>query len=345
MSRSLALSVALVAAVPATPGGAAPGLYELAEPHQLLIGTAVDAYALLNEVPYIETLVKEFNAFTPENVMKMEVIHPEPDVFHFTEGDQLVDFAEPLGGHVRGHALIWDQQMPAWFADGNWTKKETRQILEDHIAGVAGHYRGRLWAWDVVNEAIGGDGKPRQTIWSKAGKDYISRAFRAARAADPDALLCYNDFFHEDRGNWQQPRADGVYELVAAMVRRGDPIDCVGFQFHLDLDFDPVDIAGNFQRYADLGIDVHITELDVRIEEPITTADLKKQAQIYREVLKLCLEAPTCTAFIVWGFTDGHSWIPYFLPGWGGATLFDEAYHKKPAYKAVAKTLKKTPPG
>lgn len=354
--RSISRTALLIGTLVVVPAAAtaAKGLRAKAEGAGLFIGTAVRFYhrpadtgvlmsPFRDDPVYTARIAKEFNIVTPENVMKMGSLHPSRDSYNFADADSLVDFADQHGIVVRGHVLVWHQQTGDWLTDGAFSKAELQEILEEHVAAVAGHFAGRLFAWDVVNEAIDDNTfKLRKTIWLKSGKDYIERAFRAARAADPDAVLCYNDYNHAASLSWQRQKSDAVYKLVKKLVKKKVPIDCVGFQLHTAPEiFDPAGIAENFRRYADLGLQVHITELDVSLETPSTPATRKKQGAIYKTVMDLCLGAPNCTAFVTWGFTDRYSWIPEFQPGRGDALILDSDYRKKPAYKKLSKSLKK----
>ncbi len=275
---------------------------------------------------------------TPENAMKFGPLRPGQDRYSFSDADSIVDFAETHGMPVRGHTLAWHNQLPTWLTGGTWTRDELTKILQEHITTVVGHYRGRVMAWDVVNEAIGDDGSLRSTIWSQTiGPEYIEMAFRWAHEADPDALLFYNDYGGEGLGR----KSDAIYTLVQDLVQRGVPIHGVGLQMHVSLDQypDPGDVAANMERLSALGLEVHITEIDVRIKEPVTEEKLEMQAHIYQDMLQVCLSAQGCNAFVLWGFTDRHSWIPHFFSGYSAGLIFDEAYQPKPAYYALEAAL------
>jgi endo-1,4-beta-xylanase len=211
-------------------------------------------------------------------------------------------------------------------------------VLRGHITTVVGRYRGRIAAWDVVNEAIEEDGTLRDTFWLRIiGPEYIDMAFQWAHEADPDALLFYNDYASEGLGR----KSDAVYALVQDMLERDVPIHGVGLQSHLVLTSPPVfkDVLANIKRLSDLGLLVHVTEMDVRMRGEPTEARLERQARVYSAFLEACLEAENCTAFVLWGFTDRHSWIPGERPGWGSALIFDESYQPKPAYEAMREAL------
>jgi len=304
----------------------------------LLIGAAVNN-GLVHENEYAALLGEQFNSLVTENSLKFGLIHPEPGRYDFTASDEIINFALAHGMKVRGHTLVWQQQMPDWLYYGEWTREQLMEVLHQHIATVVGRYRGQVYAWDVVNEGIDNYGGLSRNFWyTHIGPDYIDLAFQWAHEADPDALLFYNDFGAEAIN----AKSDGVYELVKGMQERGAPIDGVGMQFHLVAGSVPnaERVAANMGRIHELGLQVHITELDIRIEMPSNETKLAIQAQNYAEVLNTCLGAPNCTALILWGMTDRYSWIPSFFDGYGAALIFDEAYQPKPAYQAMLEILK-----
>jgi endo-1,4-beta-xylanase len=314
-----------------------PALRELAEARGVAIGAAVAPGPLRCEPAYAGALGHEFNILTTENAMKFGPIHPEPDRYSFDDADAIVDFAEAHDMLVRGHTLVWHQQLPSWVEEGQWTREELMEVLHEHITTVVGRYRGRVDAWDVVNEAIESGGL-RNTVWQRViGPEYIELAFRWAHEADPDALLFYNDYACEELCS----KSDAIYSLVKNLVDQGIPIHGVGLQTHISVvgPPDPQSVAQNIRRFNELGLDVHITELDVRMRGEPADRQLERQADIYRDLMKVCLSADRCTAFVMWGFTDRHSWIPASHAGWGSALIFDEAYRPKPAYDALRDAL------
>ncbi|MGQ9632237.1 MAG: endo-1,4-beta-xylanase [bacterium] len=316
----------------------ASSLRSLAQTRGIYIGAAVAAGPLGGDELYAETLAREFNILTPENAMKFGPLHPGRDFYYFDDADAIVGFAKAHNIQVRGHTLVWHNQLPAWLIGGRWTRDELIEILREHITTVVGRYRGRVYAWDVVNEAIADDGSMRDTIWLRGiGPEYIDMAFRWAHEADPSALLFYNDYGGEGLGR----KSDAIYALVRELLLRGVPIHGVGLQMHVSLDWhpNPQDVAANINRLASLGLEVHITEMDVRIREPITEEKLASQARIYRDILKVCLFSSNFKAFVLWGFTDRYSWIPHFFPGSGAGLIFDESYLPKPAYNALVDIL------
>ena len=323
---------------PTTIPATADSLRFQAQSCDMQIGAAVAADPLRSDPLYAKTLAREFNLLTPENSMKFGPVHPDRDRYDFRDADAIVQFAEAHRMQVRGHTLVWHSQLPAWLTAGNWARDVLVEILRDHILTVVGRYRGRVVAWDVVNEAMGDSGSLRDTIWLRViGPEYIDMAFHWAHEADPDALLFYNDYSAEGLGH----KSDAIYALVQGLVQRGVPIHGVGLQMHTSLGACPrhEDVATNIDRLAALGLEVHITEMDVRIPEPVTEEELDAQARIYRDMLRVCISAENCTAFVLWGFADCHSWIPDFFPGYGAGLIFDENYDPKPACDALADVL------
>ncbi|KAB1940194.1 1,4-beta-xylanase [Micromonospora sp. ALFpr18c] len=283
-------------------------------------GAAV-ATGKLSDNTYVTVLNREFNSVVAENEMKWDATEPQQGRFSYTGGDRLVSHARANGMSVRGHTLLWHGQQPGW-AQG-MSGSALRSAAINHVTQVATHFRGQIYAWDVVNEAFadGGGGGRRDSNLQRTGNDWIEAAFRAARAADPGAKLCYNDY-NTDGIN---AKSTGVYNMVRDFTSRGVPIDCVGFQSHLGTTI-PGDYQANLQRFADLGVDVQITELDV-----MTGGN---QANIYGTVTRACLAVSRCTGITVWGVRDCDSWR-----GSDNALLFDCGGNKKAAYTSVLNAL------
>ncbi|MEV4709815.1 endo-1,4-beta-xylanase [Micromonospora sp. NPDC049374] len=320
--RALAvgLLVAGMALVPAGPASAGTTLGTAAAEKGRYFGAAVGTYKF-NDNTYMTVLNREFNSLVAENEMKWDATEPQRGVFNFSAGDRIVDHARSRGMKVRGHTLLWHAQQPGW-AQG-LSGGDLRNAAINHVTQVASHFRGQIYSWDVVNEAFadGGSGARRDSNLQRTGNDWIEAAFRAARAADPGAKLCYNDY-NTDGIN---AKSTGIYNMVRDFKQRGVPIDCVGFQSHLGTTI-AGDYQANLQRFADLGVDVEITELDV--------TQGGNQANIYATVTRACLAISRCTGITVWGVRDCDSWR-----GGDNALLFDCAGNKKPAYTAVLDTL------
>lgn len=326
----------------------AQSLREAADHAGILIGTAVNEH-FLSEPDYASTLAREFNMIEPENAMKWAAIRPNEKTFDFERGDRVVAFAQAHGMKVRGHNLVWPAEVPAWVRDGRFSKQQLARLLHQHIHRVIEHYRGQVFAWDVVNEAFEEHGRLRESVWHKRpgigvgrGTAYIAQAFRWAHQADPAALLFYNDAEAEPVNR----KSNAIYAMVKRFKQQNVPIDGVGFQMHIfNLRANVASIEANIARFTRLGVQVHITEMDVALPvdsqgRVLDPADLRRQAEIYRDVAAACLKYSGCTALQTWGFTDKYSWI-----GWethharGAALLFDRAYQPKPAYDALVGLL------
>lgn len=325
---------------PSTPQIAASTLRSLAQARHFYIGTTVDVDALSNEPVYSATLAREFNMVTPEVSMKFSETEPQPGVYTFAKADSIVAFAQAHQMQVRGHNLVWYTDLPAWLTGGTFTRDQLITILRDHIMTEVTRYRGQVNIWDVVNEAVGDDGGLRDSIWLRGiGPQYIDMAFRWAHQANPQARLFYNDYGGEGLGR----KSDAIYALVKGMLQRGVPIDGIGLQMHISLDRypNPQDVLANMQRLTALGLEVQITEMDVKTQDdprPMA-AKLTAQAQLYGEMLHTCLLVTRCTAFVMWGFTDAHSWIPAATGHPDYPLIFDAQYRPKPAYFALQQAL------
>jgi len=321
---------------------------EAAVARGFLIGAAVRP-SLFSEAAYSQTLGREFNMVEPEDAMKWWTVRPTSDAFDFRTGDEVVRFAQAHDMKVRGHCLVWDHNNPDWLVQGHFTSEQLSHLLREHVGTVMKHFSGQVFAWDVVNEALDENGRLKDSPWynqpgiglSEQGPAYIEQAFRWAHEADPQALLFYND----NGGEGLNRKSDAIYALVKDFKQRGVPIDGVGLQMHISRpDLDTTAIASNIARLTALGLQVHITELDVSL--PVDSAgaaqdnDLARQADIYRGVVRACLQNPRCTAIQTWGFSDKYSWIGSHSHGArGAALLFDRTYKLKPAYEAILEEL------
>jgi len=285
------------------------------------IGVAVEPNSL--EGALGELIKKHFNSLTAENVMKPGPIHPEENRYAWENADRIVDFAQKNGMKMRGHTLCWHNQTGAWMfkdSQGNQVGKEIAlQRLKDHIKHVVTRYKGKVYAWDVVNEAVVDDNDPvkvfRETPWLKiCGEEYIALAFKYAHEADPDALLFYNDY------NTENPvKREKIYNMVKKMISEGVPVHGVGLQGHWKTDNPSEEnIRKSIERFSSLGIKVQITELDVTIYTSRTdtvgmgfTPDReKKQSDFYRMAFKVFRENQTAISGVTfWNITDARSWL------------------------------------
>ncbi|ABN53181.1 MAG TPA: endo-1,4-beta-xylanase Z [Hungateiclostridium thermocellum] len=317
-------------------------LRDYAEARGIKIGTCVNYPFYNNSDPtYNSILQREFSMVVCENEMKFDALQPRQNVFDFSKGDQLLAFAERNGMQMRGHTLIWHNQNPSWLTNGNWNRDSLLAVMKNHITTVMTHYKGKIVEWDVANECMDDSGNGlRSSIWRNViGQDYLDYAFRYAREADPDALLFYNDYNIEDLG----PKSNAVFNMIKSMKERGVPIDGVGFQCHFINGMSPEYLASidqNIKRYAEIGVIVSFTEIDIRIpqsENPATAFQV--QANNYKELMKICLANPNCNTFVMWGFTDKYTWIPGTFPGYGNPLIYDSNYNPKPAYNAIKEAL------
>jgi endo-1,4-beta-xylanase len=286
-------------------------------------GTAVAANKL-SDGTYVGILDREFNMITPENEMKWDATEPSQGNFSYGSADQIVSHAQSHGQRMRGHALAWHSQQPGWAQ--NMSGTALRNAMVNHITQVATHYKGKIYAWDVVNEAFadGGNGARRDSNLQRTGNDWIEVAFRTARTADPAAKLCYNDY----NTDGQNAKSNAVYAMVQDFKARGVPIDCVGFQSHFNSASPvPSDYQANLQRFANLGVDVQITELDIE-------GSGTSQATNFGNVVKACVNVARCTGITVWGIRDSDSWRASGTP-----LLFDNSGNKKAAYTATLDAL------
>ena len=317
-----------------------PTLRELAARRGVLVGTAAE-HVPSNPV-YSEVLAREFNFVTPENTMKWGVMSKEPGVYNFARADALVDFAREHKQAVHGHTLLFHSQAAPYVLDFSGSRRELIDIVRTHIHTVAGRYRGRVQVWDVVNEVFSEDkqGFRDSPFLQMIGPEFIPMAFRLAREADPRAKLIYNDYGLE----WRKSDPDFTYRTFREWLDDGVPLDGIGIQGHFAFDgdeaFDGDYLAEAMGRFADLGLEVYLTEVDFRLPMPATDEMYAAQGQQYYDAMRVCLACPTFRGFQTWGFTDARSWVPGFWKDFGDALPFDREYRAKPAYHGLARALR-----
>src|SRR5271165_1028790 len=300
-------------------------------------GGALDPGAF-DERPYRDLAATQLICVTPENAMKWGLVEPLRGEFDWKGADALVAFAKAHGQQIRGHTLVWHSQLPLWLINGAFRPDEIKDLMVAHIMEETGRYRGAVYAWDVVNEPFTDDGQWRKSIWYDAmGPDYVAIALKAARAADPAARLYINDYNVESDG----PKMRALYDLVASLKRAGAPIDGVGLQSHFVSGHAPRDIQSVMEKFASLGVDVAVTELDLRVRLPADAGALAAQAADYAHIVGACRATSRCVGITTWGVTDDHSWVPSFFSGYGAALPFDEAYGPKPAVSAIVEAFTK----
>jgi len=369
LAAGAAAAALAVAAVPAsgrwhTTDPQDQTLRALASNHGLYIGTAIDP-ALLADPTYADIAGSQFSTVTAENAMKWETIEPERGVYNWGPAEEVMAFAKAHHQKVRGHVLVWQNQLPSWLtegvADGSISKAELRDILHEYITAVVTHFKGRIWQWDVVNEAVtdpwdSPDGHiTYKGFWyENLGESYIADAFRWARAADRKALLTYNDYNIDAFGDGGPlDKTQFVYDMVKDLRAQGVPVDVVGSQAHLSTrygNYTPFQIADALNKFAGLGVATALTEVDVRNLMPAEqTGDtinplLQAQAYDYSALMQGCLASRHCISYTVWGFDDGHSWTNTWDFGAGAgaeamATLYTADYQPKFAYYAIQADL------
>ena len=261
---------ALATAAPATAAGST--LRAAAEAQGKYFGTEVTGN-MINNSTITNLAGQQSDMVTPGNEMKWDTTEPSNGSYNFGPGDAVVSFAKAHGMRVRGHNLVWQNQLPSWVS--NLPLNQVQQAMESHITTEASHYKGEVYAWDVVNEPFNGDGSFVSDVFYRAmGSGYIADALRTAHAADPSAQLYLNDYSIEG----ENAKSNAMYSLVQSLLAQGVPINGVGFESHFILGQVPSSMLANMQRFAAMGVNVAVTELDDRIQLPATTANLTQQA-------------------------------------------------------------------
>ena len=325
-----------------------------ADRRNIYLGSQFKGDVIKSDPQYKATHSAQFSLSTVGNECKWHATEQQRGSFTLGPCNAAFAYARSAKQAFRGHNLCWGNDNPAWLETGSFSTFELKSILEEHITSVMQGVKAAAGksplAWDVVNEATNSTAFFKPNRWYPAVPDYVDVAFRAARAADPDALLFYNDYGVAELGG---AKAEQMYAMVASMRARGVPIDGVGLQAHLTLGgADDVDgysddikgrsrapaseqaVAANIARYGNLGLYVHITELDVKCPDPCDDAKLSQQADVYGRMLRACLANPgVCTSFETWGFTDQYTWLTgKRCPAAACHPLpFDEKYSPKPA--------------
>jgi len=315
----------------------------------------------MHDTGNLELIAQQFNLL--RSGMHMASIQKTKGTWDFSTADLVVEFGESKKMKIRGQPLVWGQYYregrtigedwtptPTWVHTGKFTREDMIDILNEHIEKVVTNYRDRVGEWIVVNEPLfwhSGDGLKNNVWKAKLGEDYIELAFRKAREVAPNAVLILNEGGVDYRGQYlHDNKEEQFYNLVKDLVVKEVPIDAVGFHFHLAVpEFSyrtepTIDkIISNFKRYGELGLDVYVTELDVRIEKPITQEKLERQAEVYTMVVEAVLKSEYCNSILVWGCTDKYSWNPD--PNYSSPCMFDENFEPKLAYYAVIEVMEK----
>jgi GH35 family endo-1,4-beta-xylanase len=372
-----AVLAALLVVVEPSPGAADPiPLKTLAATARgadgIKIGSAINSVPIGpgpdRDETYEQRAAAEFSLIAPENDLTWQVTEPtRPELedghwkhtYVWDRAEEVVGFGEQNGQTVIGQHLVWYNALPEWWPtipnpDPNdpthptipnldaYPQETVHQFLQDRVVDTVSRFKGRVAYWSVVNEVLAEDGTWRPSIWQRAYPNldsyaYIADSFRWARAADPNAKLYINEYGVE--GNTAKARA--LYDLVKRLLQDHVPIDGVGFQAHLKLTDGITGFADMLRRFAELGVEVYVTELDVRIHDADTSgATQLQQAEVFGRAVRACLDVAACKFVNMWGFTDAHSWIGvnYYL-NWGRATMLTDTYAAKPAYDRIAAEL------
>ncbi len=301
-------------------------------------GTAVRTPQLVQDLKYSGIVGSEFSAITPEYSMTWRSVEPTRGVPQWDGADSAADFAQFHGQKLLGQTLVSDQLLPGWVTAGTLDKTALKQILQDHITAEVGRYAGKVYSWNVVEDALNDNGSMRNTIWkAMLGSEYIAESFEWAYAADPKARL----YISEANAAGLSDKSDALYLLVKSLLDQGVPIDGVAFEMHLDATTGafPQAMAANLERFTNLGLEVAITGLDARVHVPPPLTELDQQTSDYTRAIGACLATQGCVGITVWEFTDHYSWVPGAFPGEGAADLYDSNMDPKPVLTAVRKTL------
>ena len=290
------------------------------------LGAAVSVQPAQDDGAYLARLIDTFTSVTPENAMKWAVVEPSRGHYKWAQADSIVSVAQRLGKRVRGHPLLWDQQLPSWVMSDH----DVEGAIREHVRTLAERYRGRVAQWDVVNEPLEDDGSLTRSVFERAlGERFIDLAFRVAREADPKAQLFLNELSAE-RG----PKLHALVALAKRLKARGVPIDGIGLQNHTNTTNPPTqrDLAAAIDDFAQLGLKVEITEMDVVVPPG---GSLARQADAFGAAARACAAAAACTGLTVWGVDDKWSWL-------GAAKrplLIDASGRAKPALATVRSVL------
>ena len=338
--------------------------------NDFLMGVAINEAQFSGKDARGDAIIKsQFNSILPENCLKWESVHPEPDKYNFAPADRYVEFGEKNGLIVIGHCLIWHNQTPKWVfedAKGNPVDRNTLLArMSNHIHTVVGRYKGRVTGWDVVNEALNEDGSLRRSPWLRIiGEDYLVKAFEFAHAADPAAELYYNDFSLEN-----EPKRNGAVKLIKTLQAAGVKVHGIGTQTHAKLDWPtPQEVEDTITTFSQLGVQVMVTELDIDVlpsRSRDRSADVSRRdtaaptlnpypkglpdsvqqelARVYGDIFAVYVRhADKISRVTFWGVTDGDSWLNNW-PIRGRTSyplLFDRNGQPKPAFEAVIKTAR-----
>jgi endo-1,4-beta-xylanase len=328
-----------------------------ASAHGILFGTAAAQGILSTDSAYASAIARECAIITPEAEMKWGTLRPSPTAFNFGPADWLVQWAQGQNIQVRGHTLVFWQSIPGWF-NNTVNAGNAQQIMQNHIATTCGHYAGKLHSWDVVNEGLDlSSGRPdglRNSVWLQLlGPDYIAQAFQMAHAADPHALLAYNDFGFEYGTSDHEARRRALLALLTKLKSANVPIQALGLQTHLyagmTAQFKPAVYQAFLKEVSDMGLKIFITEMDVQDGGLPGDSGMRDRqiADIYKQVLTVALANPAVTVVETWGLADKYSWLQKHSPRKDALEVrtlpLDDGLQPKPVYDAIGAALDGAP--
>ncbi|KAI9632470.1 xylanase [Dioszegia hungarica] len=328
---SLLALVPLIAANPVARNNDSP--VSLSKARNKYFGTAYQSFYPADG-RFLPVLESQFNQYTPENELKWEVVQPQRGVFNWTGADLIFAEAKKTGAIVRGHTLVWHSQLPMWVQNIT-DASDLKSVMKTHIDAVMGRYGSQMAHIDVVNEPLNENGTWRNSVWyNLLGEEFPRIALDYAHAAAPQVKLYINDYNIESINNKSLAHA----AIAKKLLSQGAPLTGYGFQAHFIGGSAPNDTAQAMKMFTDMGLEVAITELDVRV--PVNNRARLIRSRDYANAFKVCIDNPKCPGVTIWGVSDETSWVPGVFAGTGSALLFDFDYKPKQAYYAVQNVLK-----
>ena len=333
-----------------TPNLPKPALKELAKQHGVALGNHA-IYTRIGEEPYSRILTEQHDFVLLDNTPNWHFtgydLRPTRESYDFSQIDELVAYAKRHNMPMQAHHYLWGEKkwLPDWLINGDFSPEELDTIMRDHIYNVGKRYSGTIAEWTVVNEAFtrGENIYGLDDWWGIHTKsnhyEYIDKAFRWAREADPKSVLILNDFGNERQNNI----SDLMYNYVKGALQRGVPIDAIGMQMHIDGSNPPgkEEVIANMKRFAALGLKTYVTEFDVNMAD--AKGSYKEKAEIekkiYYDMMRACIESKVCPSFAFLGITDKETWYNYMGLTQPMPLMFDEYYKPKPAYYGLRQAL------
>ncbi|NJN33959.1 MAG: endo-1,4-beta-xylanase [Saprospiraceae bacterium] len=311
------------------------------------LGASLSPTKLFSIAAYRKTVDAEFSSVTAENMMKMHIIHPETNRYNWLRADTIVNVAKQNKQRVHGHAFVWHESTPNWVKGFQGDAAAWDSLIKSHIQTILSYYKGKIGSWDVVNEAFNDDGTWRNSVYrEKLGDDYVAKCFKWAREADPSVLLFYNDFGQES----SEKKLQATLDMVADFKKRGIPIDGIGLQMHTHIGISDARITNAIQKSVETGLKIHISELDVAVNQNNTanfiyTDALKnQQSDKFLHIFKTYRQIPQAQQFGItfWNVCDSDSWLrSYFKRPLEYPLLFDDNYDRKPVYDKLVAEMQK----